>query len=647
MIGIFAVVKMGGCQAWHGRRSGHRELKFMDEIETIAVPRGVNGEAEFTPVQKEFLSGFMAGLVQRGFIPNGDAPGGASGTGNGQSAANGNRETIFGTPLGDATKEERWKHEEHPLDGWDRILSHAEADKLPDVENTYRFRNFGLFFVGPTQNSFMLRCRIPAGELTAFQLRGLADIADDFGNGKAAVTTRSNIQIREIAPRNLVNVLTRLQSLGLTARGSGVDNIRNVTASPTAGFDRQELLDTRPFAHALHHYILNRRDLYGLPRKFNVAFEGGGAVDTVADTNDIGFMAVSIRDNASTSNVDANGAAELRGVSLKDDSRVAIAPGVYFRVELAGITGHKQMAVDSGILVKPSDAVAVAVAMIRVFVENGDRTDRRKARLKYLIDRWGVSKFLAETQRKLAFPLVNFPLAGCIHRPPSLRHGHIGVYRQKQKNKNYVGVVIPVGVMTSRQMRRLADLSANYGSGQIRLTPWQNLLIPDIPDGFVETLKRQLVRMGFHYEANHVSGGLVACTGNTGCKWAAADTKGQALALAKHLSARVELDQPINIHLTGCPHSCAQHYIGDIGLQGVKVNVSGSSVEGYNVVLGGGYGADSRIGKDVFKGISFAEIPSLIEHILRTYHERRQGGESFASFTRRHEIKQLQEMFSR
>ncbi len=591
----------------------------------------------FTPEQKEYLSGFMAGVAMRGLHPyagsdsngrltNDPAQGGANG-------AAPREETIFGTPLADVCKEERWKHEEHPLDGWDRILAHAEADKFPDEEHTYRFRNFGLFYVAPAQKSFMLRCRIPAGELTSAQLKGLADIADDFGNGKAAITTRSNLQVREIAPRNLVNVLTRLQALGLTARGSGVDNVRNVTASPTAGFDPQELIDTRPFAHALHHYILNHRDLYGLPRKFNVAFEGGGSVDTVADSNDIGFMAVSVRPGSA-------------GVSVKDEATVAIEPGVYFRVELAGISGHKQLTTDSGILVKPSEAVAVAAAMLRVFVENGDRTNRKKARLKYLIDNWGVPKFLAETQKKLAFPLIHFPLANCTRRPPSIRHGHIGVYRQKQRNKNYLGVVIPVGVMTTRQMRRLAELAANYGSSQLRLTPWQNLLIPDIPDGFVETVKRQLVRLGFHYEATAVAGGLVACTGNTGCKWAAADTKGHALAIASHLEKRVQLDQPINIHLTGCPNSCAQHYIGDIGLQGVKVNAGGSTVEGYNIVFGGGCGPDAGIGREIFKSISFAEIPAMLERVLKVYLGRRQAGESFTGFTRRHEMKQLQEMFS-
>jgi ferredoxin-nitrite reductase len=589
-------------------------------LQAVADTEKVSGE--FTPEQKEYLAGFMAGIAQRNLVPfvgvSSDGKLTSEASNGGQNLAAPREEMIYGTPLADVNKQERWKHEEHPLDGWDRILAHAEADKLPDEENTFRFRNFGLFFVGPTQNSFMLRCRIPAGEVTAAQLKGLADIADEFSNGKTAITTRSNIQMREIAPRNLVNVLTRLQSLGLTARGSGVDNIRNITASPTAGFDPQELIDTRPFAHALHHYILNHREFYNLPRKFNVAFEGGGSVDTVADTNDIGFMAVRVATSGTES-------------------------GIYFRVELCGITGHKQLARDSGILVKPSEAVAVAAAMIRVFIENGDRTDRKKARLKYLVDKWGVEKFLEETQKKLAFSLVKFPPENCELRSPSLRHGHIGVYRQKQKGKNYIGVVVPVGVMTTRQMRRLADMAANYGSGQLRLTPWQNLLIPDVPDAFVETIKRQLVRIGFHHEATNIAGGLVACTGNTGCKFSASDTKGHALALAAHLNQRVQLDQPINIHLTGCPNSCAQHYIGDIGLQGVKVSSGG---EGYNIVFGGGCGANAAIGKEVFKGISFGEVPTLLERVLKTYLERRQSNESFATFTRRHEVKLLQEMFS-
>jgi ferredoxin-nitrite reductase len=586
----------------------------------------------FTAEQKEYLAGLLAGLAHRQLHEPADghsSPDSASASPSPATAP-----AIYGTPIADAAKQEVWKHEEHPLDSWDRVLAHTEAGKFPNEEDTFRFRYFGMFYVAPAQNSFMLRCRIPAGELTSAQLAGLADIADDFGNGKAAITTRSNIQIREIAPQNLVNVLTRLQALGLTSKGSGVDNVRNITASPTAGFDLQELIDTRPYAHALHHYILNSRDLYNLPRKFNVAFEGGGAVDTVADTNDIGFMAVKV-------------ATAVQGQSVADGSTLPVEPGVYFRVELAGITGHKQLAADSGILVQPFQCIAVAAAMIRVFIENGDRTNRKKARLKYLIDSWGVEKFINEVQKKLSFPLLRLPIDHCTPRPPPVRHGHIGVYRQKQKGRNYIGVVIPVGIMTTKQMRRLADMAANYGSGQVRLTPWQNLLMPDVPDGFVETVKRNLRRIGLHYETSSIAGGLIACTGSTGCKYAATDTKGHAVAIARHLESRLQLDQPTNIHFTGCPNSCAQHYVGDIGLQGVKVASGSVSGEGYNIVLGGGTGAHAGIGREVFKGLSFGEVPTLLEHILKVYLAKRRAGESFLDFTRRHELKELQELFSR
>ena len=613
---------------------------FATESNVVDLPQA----GSFTDEQKEYLAGFLAGVAQLGVAPGSAEP----------NPATPAEKTVHGTPLADVTKQERWKHEEHGLDSWDRILEHAEGDKFPDEENTFRMRFHGLFHVAPAQKSFMLRCRIPAGELTAAQVEGLANIADEFGNGKAAITTRSNIQIREIAPRNLVNVLTRLQSLGLTSKGSGVDNVRNITASPTAGIDLQELLDTRPYAHSLHHYILNHRELYDLPRKFNVAFEGGGSVDTVADTNDIGFVAVHVgqetRGHPRTPALSpSEGVREESGVAPSNPQSAignpqSPSPGVYFRVELCGITGHKQLARDSGLLVNPTEAVAVAVAMVRVFVEHGDRTDRKKSRLKYLVDKWGLEKLLTETQKKLAFPLVRYPLERCRPRAPALKHGHIGVYRQSQKGRNYIGVVIPVGVMTSRQMRRLAGLAANYGSASVRLTPWQNLLIPDVPDAFVETVKRQLVRIGFHYEANQVAGGLIACTGNTGCKWAATDTKGQAVKLTEFLGRRVALDQPINIHLTGCPNSCAQHYVGDIGLQGVKVGTAG--VEGYNIVFGGGTGAQAGIGREVFKGLSFDEVPGLLERVLKTYLVRRNGGESFSEFTRRHDVKTLQELFS-
>ena len=586
--------------------------------------------APFSSEQKEYLQGFFAGVAFRqpfvghladGRITSAPAPGLPNAAA--EPAPAEEEQTVFGTPLADLCEQEIWKLERNGLDTWDELMEHAAANKFPDKKYTYLFRFHGLFHVAPAQNAMMLRLRLPAGELNAAQLRGLADVADEWGGGAAQITTRANLQIREIQPRNMVKVLTKLQDLGLTSRGSGVDNVRNITASPTAGVDPGELIDTRPMAKGLHYYILNNRDLYGLPRKFNVGFDGGGAIGNVTDTNDIAFMAVRVRDG--------------KGVE----------PGVYFRVQLAGITGHGEFAKDAGIIIKPDDCVAVGAAIIRVFNENGDRTNRKKARLKYLIDRWGVEKFMEEVERKLAFPLVHLPLGECELAHPPIPHGHIGVYKQAQPQRNYIGAVIPVGMMKTRQMRRLADLAQNYGSGAVRLTVWQNLIIPDVPDGFVETVKRNLVKMGFHHEATSIAGGLVACTGNTGCKWSSTNTKGQAIELARRLEKKVKLDQPINIHLTGCPNSCAQHYIGDIGLLGAKVSQNGNQVEGYHVLLGGQCVGGQALGRQVFHGVPFDELPPLLETVLKTYLARRKNrNESFVQFTGRHSVKELQELFS-
>ena len=588
-------------------------------------------DVPFSREQKEYLQGYFAGLACNGMIPfvghlpdgritNVPAPGLVNSAAEPATPAEENM--VYGTPVSDLCEQELWKLEQHGLDVWDKLLAHANEDKFPDKPDTFRFRYHGLFNVAPAQKSFMLRCRIPAGELTSAQLRGLAEIAEEWGGGYADITTRANFQIREIAPRNMIKCLLKLQEIGLTSRGSGVDNVRNITATPTAGIDKDELIDTRPFAKGLHHYILNNRDMYDLPRKFNVAFDGGGSVTVVADTNDIGFIAVRVP--------------EGKGV----------VPGVYFRVELAGITGHQQFATDAGVLVKPDQCVAVAAAIIRVFVENGDRTNRKRARLKYVIEKWDLPKYLEEVERKLAFRLPRLPLDQCEPRKAPIEHGHIGVFKQAQRGLNYIGVVITVGRMKPKQMRRIADVAQHYGSGEVRLTVWQNLIIPNVPDAFVETVNKNLVKMGFHYSATRISGGLIACTGNTGCQWAATNTKGQAVLLARRLEKKVQLDLPINIHLTGCPNSCAQHYMGDIGLLGAKVSQGGETVEGYHVVLGGGFGEKQAVAREVFWGVPFSELPTLLERVLKVYLAKRDRGESFVEFTRRHSLKELQELFS-
>lgn len=460
----------------------------------------------------------------------------------------------------------------------------------------------------------MLRMRVPGGILSAHQLRGIAEMAADWGSGRSDLTTRSNIQIREFQPKDIIRVLNKIQDLGMTSRGSGADNIRNITASPITGIDSQELCDVAPLADALNRYILNSRDLYGLPRKFNVAFDNGGTISVVADTNDIGFVAVQVNDGH------------------------GIPAGVYFRVLLCGITGHKQFATDCGLLLRPDQTVAVAAAIIRVFAEHGDRTDRKKARLKYLVDKWGIEKFIAKTEKLLAFPLIRVPASACEPRKPIDRAGHIGVHAQSQPGLHYIGVSVPVGRLPVNHMLALAAIAEIYGSGELRLTVWQNLIIPNIATGKLEAAKAAILAAGLAFEAGMVLSGTVACTGNRGCRFAATDTKAHAVALANMLDSRFDIMQPINLHVTGCPHSCAQHYIGDIGLMGVKV----SGEEGYQVVIGGGSDQDQGIARELIPAIKFSDLPPVLEQFFHSYSTQRMPEESFLDFTRRHSITELQ-----
>jgi ferredoxin-nitrite reductase len=585
-------------------------------MESLETPN----PAEFSAIQKEYLRGFFAGAIERGAQPfvghtsasqlTGDPASGAL------NLAESAEETVFGTPVSELCREELWKHEENPLDIWDKLIAHADENSAPAADDIFRFKFHGLFYVAPAQDSFMLRLRVPGGILTAHQLRGLAEMAAEWGSGRADITTRANLQIREFQPKDIVRVLNKLQALGMTSRGSGADNIRNITASPTTGIDPTELYDVAPLADALHHYILNSRDLYGLPRKFNVAFDSGGAISVVADTNDIGFVATRVGEGRN------------------------LPAGVYFRVLLCGITGHKQFATDCGLLLRPDQTVAVAAAMIRVFSENGDRTDRKKARLKYLVDRWGVEKFIAETEKRLAFPVIRFPVDECEPRLPIDRAGHIGVHPQRQPGLHYIGVSVPVGRLPVEQMRTLADVASEFGSGELRLTVWQNLLIPNIPAEKLDAALASIRAAGLDCTAGTVLRGTVACTGNHGCKYAATDTKSHAVALANLLDARFKIEQPVNLHVTGCPHSCAQHYIGDIGLLGTKIN----GEEGYQVVIGGGSDQDRGLARELIRAIPFSELPSVMDRLFLAYTEQRNEQESFLDFSRRHSIAQLQSL---
>ncbi len=521
--------------------------------------------------------------------------------------------------------EEEAKRAKNPLDRWDEITALAQRGEFPKGTDVLLQKYQGLFYVAPAQDSYMCRLRFPGGAVRAWQLRGLADMADDLAGGFADVTTRANLQLREIGARDAVRVIMGLRDLGIINLGSGADNIRNVTASPLSGIDATELIETLPLARDMHYYIINHREMYGLPRKFNIAFDGGGAISALEDTNDIGFHAVRL-----TNSNDAGDAGD-----------------VLYQLALGGITGHCDFARDTGVVAKPEECVELAAAIVRVFIAHGDRTDRKKARLKYVLDDWGFEKFLAATQKELGQPLRRVSNDDFEPRRPDDRHAHVGVHPQRQPGLNYIGVVLPVGRIQSEQLRDLADLADSCGNGDIRLTPWQNLLIANIPDERVEEAKARIETMGLDWRASSPRAGLIACTGNAGCKFAASNTKRHAMAIANYVEERLELDQPINIHVTGCSHSCAQHYIGDIGLLGANVEVGDDVVEGYQVFVGGGYGERRQIARELYPPTPGDELPQMVARMIEVYLEQRQSpDEGFAAFTNRHEIDELRAMFS-
>jgi ferredoxin-nitrite reductase len=592
---------------------------------------------DFEPEQKRYLEGLMTGLqIAKTLRPA---------SGNGSVSADATRPNGAAAPVAEPTgpdaaalraqdhvlnaggklsDPEKFKRELHPFDAYERLKELAAKNEAPKADDNFRWRFFGLFYCAPAQKSYMCRLRIPNGILNHWQFAGLADLAERYAGGYAHVTTRANLQMREVEPKNAVAMVEAIGDLGLCSRGSGADNIRNVTGTPTAGIDPQELIDTRPYAREWHFHILNDRSLYGLPRKFNVGFDGGGVIPVLEDTNDIGFAAVRVNDGH------------------------GVEPGIWFRLMLGGITGHRTFAGDTGVVVKPTEATAVADAVVRLFIDHGDRTNRAKARLKYVLDAWGFEKFVAAIEERLGRKLVRTPAAAIAPRPAFDRFAHIGAHRQKQDGYFWIGVVLPVGKLTADQMRGIAKVARECGDGDIRLTVWQNLLISGVPQARLAETEAAIAAASLATKATSIRAGLVACTGNAGCRLAMSDTKRHAEAIAQWCESRVALDHPLNIHLTGCPNSCAQHYIGDIGLVGTKAQGSDEEdpAEAYHIHVGGGFGPQAQCGCEIYRDVTADEAPRTIERMLRAYLANRAGpAESFADFTRRHDIDALKNLF--
>ena len=464
-----------------------------------------------------------------------------------------------------------------------------EAVEKNDLE--HRLKWVGVFYRPVTPGKFMVRMRTPNGIVSSEQMRLYAEIVQRYGeDGSADITTRQNIQLRGVRLEDIPEIFDRFRQLGLTSVQSGMDNVRNITGSPMAGIDTEELIDTRELVQKVQDMITGNGegnyDFTNLPRKFNIAIEGGRDNSVHAEINDIAFVP-----------------------AYKDGE-------LGFNVLVGGFFSAKRVAaaVPLGVWVPPNDdVVEICRAILTVYRDHGFRANRQKSRLMWLIDEWGMDQFRASIETQMGKSLTPATEEDLIDWE---KRDHLGTFPQKQTGLNYVGMHVPAGRLFAQDMFDLARMAEVYGSQEIRLTVEQNVIIPNIPDASLPTLLTEPLLEKFTLNPKSLERGLVSCTGAQFCKFALVETKNRALALARELDAELEIPNKVRMHWTGCPNSCGQPQVGDIGLMGTKVRKDGKTVEGVDLYMGGKVGKDAKLGDRVQKGIPCDDLKSNLRDIL-------------------------------
>ncbi|MFM9268345.1 precorrin-3B synthase [Tychonema sp. BBK16] len=470
----------------------------------------------------------------------------------------------------------------------------------------------GLFYGSRARDGILSRMRIPGGILNTQQCLLIAHLIDNYSTGWIQITNRANLQIREIHSEIPPEVWHNLQELGLASRLVEVDPIRNIMASPTAGIDRQKLLDTRPLVTAWDDYLQTHPELSELSAKFSVGFDGGELVSIRDRPNDILLVA----------------------------QRRSSSSEIWFRLHL---NSNPQNSGDTGILIQPSQAMSVLGALANVYLEYTKikpRIDRKNPRLRHLLADWGIESYLEQVQQNLPFLLQRIAIASSEKFIPNYQH--LGIHPQQQPGFSYIGIALPLGRLESKQLRNLANLAQNFAGGTLRLTPWQNLLISDIPNSQLFEVKQQITDCGFHWSTTNLDSCLVACAGSSGCASAMTDTQSHALATVKDLAQKLQIDRPINIHFSGCEKSCAQHHPIDITLVGIQIQHGNEIIPGYDIYAGK---TESPFGRQIFQGVRVTEIASSMNKLLRIYQRLRSPDESFGELIDRSAIDQLQQWF--
>ena len=455
----------------------------------------------------------------------------------------------------------------------------------------YRLKWVGVFYRPVTPGRFMMRLRVPNGILSSEQMRVLGEIVQRYGDdGNADITTRQNLQLRGIRIEDIPDIFQRLKSVGMTSVQSGMDNVRNITGSPMAGLDADELIDTRELVQKVQDMITNygqgNYQFSNLPRKFNIAIEGGRDNSVHAEINDIAF-------------VPAYKEGELG-----------------FNVVVGGFFSAKrcEAAIPMNVWVRPNqEVVDLCRGILEVYRDNGLRANRQKSRLMWLIDEWGIEEFRTRVANQLGYPLATAAEKDAIDWE---KRDHLGVFPQKQEGLSYIGLCVPVGRLFADDMFDLARIAEVYGSGELRLTVEQNVIIPNIAAENMATLLTEPLLAKFTPNPTPLQRALVSCTGAQFCNFALIETKNKAVDLIRQLDAELNIPRGVRIHWTGCPNSCGQPQVADIGLMGTKARKDGKTVEGVDLYMGGKVGKDAHLGSCVQKGIPCEDLKSVLTSIL-------------------------------
>jgi sulfite reductase (ferredoxin) len=531
-----------------------------------------------------------------------------------------------------AQKVERLKREKLAWDRLDEIREFARQGHgsiPPEWLGTY-FRTWGIYTQGDglgvvggkngegnATQYFMVRIRIPNGLLTSEQARELAAISEDYGRGVADITVRQNIQLHWVTIENIPDLIERLQRIGLTTTGACGDVVRNVTGCPVAGIDSHELIDASPFALTIDRELGGNKDFYNLPRKFKMSVTGCSSWCSYPEINDVAFTA--------TTRV-RNGEKEV-GFSV----RVA-----------GGLSTEPHLAVKLNAFIRQDQVLAVARGVAQIFrASEVLRQSRDKARLKYLFLQhgWTAETFLAELERQIGFVLDP---AEAEEIPAGVHRDHLGVHNQKQAGLYYIGAPVLRGRITPLQLRKVAELADVQGDGHVRLTVQQNILLINISEERVNQVANELNLAGLPVSVSAFARGTVACTGSEFCKLALTETKGFARWLSRELEERLPaFEEQIKLHITGCPNSCGQHWIADIGIEGKKIKVGGKMADAYYFCVGGSVGQIASIARPVGYRCAATDVPDAIERLLGAFTNGRDESETLREFVARHSNEEL------